>query len=204
LTYPTRKCPNSPFFDQWKPCHGLQVYVLQRKQDPIPGRQSWHNGDYKYLDINILLHLKDFKMKTNKKGFSLVEVLIAAAIISLSMFAIVGMVRKSQELTSIDQQRRVAKFVIAKNLESVMFQQISFPNLQAIQGTTLSQQIKMDSLPGRALYGNLETRVGSVDSIRGNGGVFIPFIDVESSVIWTVFPENTEEKITIVKRISPL
>jgi prepilin-type N-terminal cleavage/methylation domain-containing protein len=144
------------------------------------------------------------KCQSAMKGFSLVEVLVAAAIISLSMFAIVGMVRKSQELNSVDQQRRVAKFIVAKNLESVMFQQISFPNLQAIQGTTISENIKMDSLSGQALYGDLETYINPTDSIRGNGGVFIPYIDVESSVSWKVFPENTEEKITIIKRISPL
>ena len=83
---------------------------------------------------------KSFGLRRNKplrggaRGFTLVEVLVAAAVMSIALFAIIAVVRKGREIDINDLHRRQARTLICAQFESQTYQYTNYPNIPI--GTT--------------------------------------------------------------------
>jgi prepilin-type N-terminal cleavage/methylation domain-containing protein len=74
--------------------------------------------------------MKDGLMKPlNAHGFSLIEVLVAASVITLSLFSTVAFIRKGQELLMVDKHRRMARSIIGRTLENQPYRVENYNNL---------------------------------------------------------------------------
>lgn len=67
--------------------------------------------------------------KTFNRGFTLVEVLVAAGIVALSLISVVAFVRKGQEQVSLDKHRRMARSIVERAIEDPQFDLMNYPNL---------------------------------------------------------------------------
>jgi len=64
-----------------------------------------------------------------KNGFTLVEVLVSAALISIALVAVVAVVRAGTGLNAIDDHRRQARTIISTKFESPAYSYMNFVNL---------------------------------------------------------------------------
>ena len=136
----------------------------------------------------------------NKKGFTLVELLVSATIILLCIIAIVAMLRKGREIDINDRYRRNARAIVVSEFENPRFAYINFKNLQNQTGTT-SRTVVIDSLAdGNALYGSLTSTIGAPTATPADDGISIPYIPVTIRIDWQTMEGN--DNIIITKYIS--
>ena len=67
--------------------------------------------------------------KSTQHGFTLVEVLVAAAVIALSLFSVVAFVRKGQDQVTLDKHRRMARSIVERTIEDPVYDIVNYPNL---------------------------------------------------------------------------
>jgi prepilin-type N-terminal cleavage/methylation domain-containing protein len=116
-------------------------------------------------------------LKAPSSGFSLVEVLVAAMIISIAFFSVIAMVRKGQELTGLDRHLREARGIIVRTLESPGFQPENYNNLLA--GST-TQLVTIDSHAN--LKGSFTITVNEEQPVVN--GVPAPYREIDAIVSW--------------------
>jgi prepilin-type N-terminal cleavage/methylation domain-containing protein len=141
---------------------------------------------------------------TTGAGFSLVEVLIAAVILSISLLSIVAFVRKGHEQIAFDRHRRFARGIIDRTLESARFQPESYTDFDSAPPPVVTVET-ID--PKTKLTGTLTVTVGLEEpSIQGAA---VPHRHVKAAVVWNeelnknvVKPEtvNVEKWLTKVER----
>ena len=100
--------------------------------------------------------------RINTKGFSLVEILVAAAVVCLAVFAVVAVVRKGQEQMWVEKHRRVARAMIDTILEAPKY---SPGNYASILKDTTSDSVALDT------YLKAGRRV-AIDSQNDSGVVY--------------------------------
>jgi prepilin-type N-terminal cleavage/methylation domain-containing protein len=81
------------------------------------------------------IHIHSYTSSTYKKGFSLVEVLVAVSIISLSVFAIMSSAQKSVKLSSQSLNKAQASYLLEEGAEAVKI--VRDNNWSTISGLTI-------------------------------------------------------------------
>ena len=128
----------------------------------------------------------------NNKGFSLVEMLVAAVVIALSLFATVAMVRKGQEMIALDQHRRTARGIIERTLESQTYQPENYAGLVAPANQNFTIDVN--------IQGTLSVAVGAEQpAINGTAA---PYRAITATMTWTELGQATAETVSISKWIS--
>jgi prepilin-type N-terminal cleavage/methylation domain-containing protein len=119
----------------------------------------------------------------NSRGYSLVEILVAAAIIGISLVAVVAFIRKGQEMISIDKHRMVARGIVERTLEDMRFQPESYNTLPAapVSPTTSDVIIDADITPN--IHGSLVVAIGNEQATVN--GKTAPYRAISATVTWT-------------------
>ncbi len=95
----------------------------------------------------------------NQKGFTLVELLTSALILTIAIVAIVSVVRKGRDMQIVDYHRRLARTIIQKELEQ-KFDYRSFPG----PVTVVNDSVVIDENQGMQLKAHMSGTV-SEDTI---------------------------------------
>jgi type II secretory pathway pseudopilin PulG len=145
----------------------------------------------------------DVMLIRNSKGFSLVETLVAAAVIALSVVAVVSMVRKGQEQMKLDQHRRTARGYLQRMLEDPKFYPENYNGL--VTGITTTSII-IDSAAG--LNGTLKEQIrgeGNITTGQVPGPPNVPRRRITDTLFWSerAAGNNTyNDTITVEKWVS--
>jgi prepilin-type N-terminal cleavage/methylation domain-containing protein len=129
-------------------------------------------------------------------GFSLVEVLVAAAIVSFSLISVVGFVRKGNVNIALDKHRRTARGIVERTLEQPTYQPENYKNL-----VTIASPAPIDTIIDKSanLHGKLSVAVS--DSVRPTyGGITTTYRAVTATVAWLeAGPGVDSEKVSMQK-----
>jgi Tfp pilus assembly protein PilV len=80
--------------------------------------------------------------KLGVKAFSLVEVLVAAAVVGVAVFSVIAVVRKGQEQMAVDMHRRTARAIVDTLLEAPRYNP---GNYFSINDTTITGSFSLDN-----------------------------------------------------------
>ena len=125
-------------------------------------------------------------------GFTLVEVLVAAGVIAISLFSVIAFVRKGNDLLAIDKHRRLARGIVERTLENQKYRPESYNSLVTASATTT---VVIDSTITPALSGSLIVAVG--DSVTTVNGKNAPYRPVTVKVTWVEPTGQTEANDTV-------
>lgn len=126
-------------------------------------------------------HGKTKAISDKKDGFTLVEVIVAAALITVSVIAVVAVVNTGSMLERSDNDRRQARVLIRSKFE----QQYDFRNINTIpHDTTIFDSVVIDEREGTPLKGFVTTVIAA-ENITSNNNTAIPAIRIEMNCSWT-------------------
>jgi prepilin-type N-terminal cleavage/methylation domain-containing protein len=129
--------------------------------------------------------------KIGNKGFTLVELIVAALVVSVALFAILAMVRKGQEQIALDKHRREARGIIERTLETQQFQPESYNNLVTNTSPTAV------TIPiATNISGYLTVAISA--EIPAAGSV-PPYRSITANVRWRELGSSVDETVSIVK-----
>jgi type II secretory pathway pseudopilin PulG len=138
------------------------------------------------------------KEKKNR-GYSIVELLVAAIVLTIAITAIVAVIRKGRELEIVDKHRRQARSIIDNKMEI----QYDDRNFSTITPTNDSTVITLDPRFGTPLTATLKWVVtqGTETVTVGVNNTTMIVKKVTMTVSWTE-PDGNPENITISKWIA--
>ena len=113
----------------------------------------------------------------NPFGFSLVEIMVSAAIISIMLVAIVAMVRKGQEFIPLNRHMQFARGIIARTLEQEAYQPENYNN---IASGTITETVILD--PKTNLQGTFTMTISA--QLAQVQGVAIPHKEITAVINW--------------------
>jgi Tfp pilus assembly protein PilV len=128
--------------------------------------------------------------KLGIKAFSLVETLVAAAIIALAVLSVIAVVRKGQEQMTVEKHRRAARAIADTTLEGPRF---SPDNYAAI-----ATGVTTDNVP-------LDASLNAVRTITITGPAAlanVPYKTIVVSLQWTE-PAGTSAQSVVIERRVP-
>jgi prepilin-type N-terminal cleavage/methylation domain-containing protein len=126
----------------------------------------------------------------NNRGFTLIEILVAATIISISLVSVVAFVRKGQEMITIDKHRRVARGAVERTLENTQYQPESYNNLPPIPAAPITTDIIIDAEMTPNIQGSLVVTIGNEQAtVNGNAA---PHRAITATMTWTELGGNSE------------
>ncbi|MBN1128171.1 MAG: hypothetical protein JXA71_04260 [Chitinispirillaceae bacterium] len=133
----------------------------------------------------------------NAHGFSLVEVMVSAVFVALSVAAVVSAVSTGVRLQVTDNERRQARALI----KSLFEEQYDFRNYQSIVPTTArTETVVIDERDGSLLQGELTTTVEDVSPATDNGCA-VPARQVTLTCKWNTDPQ-TVDSIRLTKIVA--
>ena len=140
-------------------------------------------------------------LKKDQAGFTIVEVLVAAVILSLSVVGTVAMVRKSQDMISQDKNRRAARGFIVKTLEQSSFEP---ENYAALTTSTTTQSVSINA--AASINGTLITEISDEQTQTGASNTFgvavdIPYREITVTVKWNETGDK-KDSVQVWKRIA--
>jgi prepilin-type N-terminal cleavage/methylation domain-containing protein len=134
------------------------------------------------------------KRSSGNRGFSLVEVLMAASVITLSLVAVVTFVRKGQEMTNLQKHRAMARGFVQSQLENPPFQPEYYNTLSSIPSLPTDSVVDIDAAMN--LHGALTVSIGAEQA--DVNGIASPYRPVTATVIWTE-PGGDNDTVTMTK-----
>jgi type II secretory pathway pseudopilin PulG len=137
-----------------------------------------------------------------KKGFTLVEMLVSASVLAISIVSIVAVVRKGQELSNTDSHRRAAATIIASKFENSTYNFLNYNNLTA--GTTNSTVIIDPRGTGATddLTGNLAINIGAQQTMTGTSLISVQYKIITMTVTWTEPGDAAQGSVSLTKWIT--
>ena len=133
------------------------------------------------------------KISGSNRGFSIIEVLISAAILAVAVIAIITIVRKGRDLQMADKHRQEARAILNARFENIY----ANGRYGSIQPGISVDTVIIDERPeGVPLTGVLTSTVVQVNV--GVSGTQIPTRQVTLSLFWNDF-EIESDTITMVK-----
>jgi len=139
----------------------------------------------------------------SKKGFSLIEVLVAAAIVGLSVFAVVAMVRKGQQQITLNQHRSEARGIVQRTLEAPRFAPENYGSL-VTDNNPAPQDVVIDNRTG--LHGFLTIQINAEQLLPAVAPLAtgIPYRAIVVTVNWTEnagMADSAPESVEVRKRL---
>jgi Tfp pilus assembly protein PilW len=131
----------------------------------------------------------------NDRGYSLVEVLVASAVVALSLIAVVAVVRKGQDMVSLQNHRAMARGIVERTLEQPPFQPEYYGTIPSPFTTTIDNNVIIDTLTTPSLKGTLTVSVGLENATLIADA---PYRAVTVTLTWTE-PGGSNETVTIAK-----
>ena len=119
------------------------------------------------------------KQKADSKGFTLVELLVASAVVSIAILSVIAFIRKGEDLAMLDRHRRAAHGIVERTLESIQYLPSNYNNLQT--GVKVTNNVVIDE--SVKLLGTLRDSVSS-EMVNSFNGYNIPYRKVIATVIW--------------------
>jgi competence protein ComGC len=136
--------------------------------------------------------------RTSDRGFSLVEVLVSAAILIVLIFAVIAAVRKGRELQMDDGHRRSARVLIHSKLETIY----DFRNFNT-DFVNDSFSDTLDSRTGNPVVAKgFVTVVNDTPLIGPGGGTPVPRKKITITVKWSETGLSASDKVTDSIQIS--
>jgi prepilin-type N-terminal cleavage/methylation domain-containing protein len=135
------------------------------------------------------------KKMTDNHGFSLVELLIAASIMAITVVAVVSMVRKSREIQLSDTHRQEVRAILNAQFEK----SYGFDRYASIPVRDSASTVIIDTREGNPLNGTLLVEIDS--TVEYASGTPIPVKKVTLSVIWNETEDETDT-ITMSKWVA--
>ena len=156
--------------------------------------KAWHQALYKGF-------FSFLKNSGDARGLSLVEVLVSAIFVALSVVAVISATSTGVRLQVTDNDRRQARALIQSALED-RYDFRNYPTI--VSNTTQTEAVTIDSRGGNPLPGVMTTTVKDVAPVTDNGCTF-PAKQVTISCKWNVDPEASDsiELIKIVAQAQP-
>lgn len=141
--------------------------------------------------------------KTFNRGFTLVEVLVAAGIVALSLISVVAFVRKGQEQVSLDKHRRMARSIVERAIEDPRFDLMNYPNLLPSDSVRTGLDI-IDNNMTPPLTGNLHIQIFAEDNTTYTGihNIIIPFKKITATITWSEYDNPTPETLTMERWVT--
>jgi hypothetical protein len=136
------------------------------------------------------------KKSSGRGGFTLVETLVAAGVIALSLLSVVAFVRKGQEMISLEKHRAMARGIIAGKIEQQPYQSQSYDKLTTITVPTPTTVV-IDS--GTHINGALAVAVGA--EVAQVNGIDAPHRVITATVTWTE-PGGGNQTVSIDKWVA--
>jgi Tfp pilus assembly protein PilV len=137
----------------------------------------------------------------DQSGFTIVEVFVAALVLSFTLIGTVTIVRKSQEMISQDKNRRAARSYIVRTLENPAFEP---ENYAALTKSTAAQSVTINAAAG--IQGTLTTEISDEQMQSGAAdpygtAVTIPYREITVTVKWSEMG-NIKDSVQVWKRIA--
>jgi prepilin-type N-terminal cleavage/methylation domain-containing protein len=134
----------------------------------------------------------------NPSGFSFVEIMISAAIISIMLVAIVAMVRKGQEWIPLDRHMQFARGIISRTLEKEAYQPDNYNNI--VSDTTVTETVILD--PKTNLQGTFSITISP--ETAQISGVTVPHKEITAVISWSEPGNPVTQTVRIVKWVTYL
>jgi hypothetical protein len=134
-------------------------------------------------------------------GYSLAELMAAAAVFSIVVLGVVTLITKGRNLDITDGHRRVARLIVDASLEDTDFGSQSYESLAS---GTLIDTVVIDTPGGNTLPGRREITVGTPQTFSGvpSGSNSFPYYPVTVRVTWNEPDMTVPETVQVVKWIS--
>lgn len=133
----------------------------------------------------------------HNKGFTLIELIVAAFIVGLVVLSVVATIRKSRETDITYFHHHNARAIIDSCFESVKYSYSQFDSIPSVSGASFI----LDPRNGNSLMGTLNISV-TVDSVPAEGSIYVVFKKCSATLSWSE-PEGTENE-TITKSVPKL
>jgi Tfp pilus assembly protein PilV len=136
-------------------------------------------------------------VRDEAQGFSLVEALVSALFVALSVVAVVSAVSTGARLQVTDNDRRQARAL----LQSIFEEQYDFRNYNYITpGAPQTETVIIDERGGNALQGTLTRSILEIAPLTDNGTTF-PAREVTLTCRWHV-DEHTVDSVSLTKVVA--
>ncbi len=126
----------------------------------------------------------------NNRGFSIVEVIAAAAILSIALIAIVAIIRTGTDIQVSVQHRQAARLILTSRLE----ERYGAESYNTLSTGTTNDSVTIDQRTGNLLRGNLATVI-RLDSISLSSPVPIrpaTYKEVTLTLTWQETPDYSD------------
>ena len=129
--------------------------------------------------------------KLGIKGFSLIETLVAAAVIAFAVLSVVAIVRKGQEYTWVNLHRRTARAILDTTLEGAQF----YPgNYGSIPASIASDSVSLDPTNGRPkAKRSFSITSGTVD--------IVAYKSITVKLLWQEYAGAAADSVVVERRV---
>jgi Tfp pilus assembly protein PilV len=157
---------------------------------------------FHHITLKKTVYMQKMRIGGSNSGFTLVEVLVAAAVTAIAIISTIAMVRKADELNGLERHRQTAHALINGMIETVTYQIVNYNNLTA--GTTV-KSVVIDSRSG--ISGTLTITITDQNpGWTGTNAIMIPYKKIRFDVQWNEVRANnqiTSEPVSVEKWLSP-
>lgn len=137
--------------------------------------------------------MKRSSIINREQGFTLVELIVSAGIIALTVFVLVGVMRKGNEITANNIHRQKARAIIDSCFESPAYHFSNYANMPQLTGT--SGNVVIDPRTPNPLKGTLSISVS--DSLKDKppltiDNTMVAYKVVKMTVFWNESPSRRD------------
>jgi len=147
-------------------------------------------------------------IQKDDKGFTLVELIVSAGIIGLTIFVLVGVIRKGNEIAVTNVHAQRAHAILDSCLENSKFHYSNYANLAASVAANVNEPVEsivIDPRGTRAdLIGTLsKTIVTGTDLSAGTGGKDpVPYLRITVRISWPEAQDvQTDSLVKIITKL---
>lgn len=131
----------------------------------------------------------------NRQGFSIIELLVAATILSVTIVAVVSMVRKSQEIQLAEKHHQEVRAILNAQFEQLY----GYKQFASIAVKDTVKSVVIDNRNGSPLTGTLYVSIDSNGEMAS--GTLVPVKKVSLSVAWDE-AENERDSLILTKWVA--
>jgi prepilin-type N-terminal cleavage/methylation domain-containing protein len=136
-------------------------------------------------------------VSNNNRGFSIIEVLVATAVLSISLIAVVAIIRTGTDIQVSVQHRQAARLILTSRLEE-RYGAGTFNMIAATDGDEKKYDILIDQRGENPLTGTLLTNIRDSTITPASGYASIPLRRVTLSLVWEETP-NDSDRLSITR-----